>query len=683
MMVAGCKSERSSQGEDFLGKVNQVAATIVDDSEKLTFFNSPRIPVESRFRLLPTGSTKPSGWLLQLMTEDLETGIVGALDELYPGISKDDLYHTARRGGMDDIPEMGDIILTGDAWEVSIMWWNSETIGNWWDGFVRHAFLTGQEDAMAQSHKIVENLLASQDKDGYIGIYKENLRYKHEGSNGELWAQTTAFRMLLAYYEFTSHKKVLDAVERAMALTMKNYGEEGRNPFYLKNAFGGVTHGLMMTDVCETLHRITGNSVYQDYATYLYRAFSTYSINRAFNDIRYPFLLQRDSLFEGHGAHTYEHLRSLLNAYYHTGYPELKTAYRNAMYKLEFCMLPSGAGHGQEWIAKMVADPTYTHTEFCTMVELRNFFASAVQKTGDVTYADRAEKLTFNGIMGSRDPQGKGITYGKGDNCCVVDSKHHGKEDTHHDPRYKYSPTHSDPAVCCVPNYTRNYSYYVDNMWMKADDGIAAVLYGPSKLTTTLNGSVISIEQTTNYPMSDEVSFKIVTDEPATFALYFRKPGWSEDLDIDAGDAERSEKDGFIRIEKEWRSGDAIRITIVNEVRTVEFRNGDIYYQRGPLVYAYAIPHRVEPIKEYKKEGFFDFHCFPVDEAFEYLSLQNGDINGFTFSGSIPAENPWYKLQPYLTAHLTGKDGNREEAKLVPMGNTVLRQVSFPILNNK
>lgn len=108
----------------------------------------------------------------------------------------------------------------------------------------------------------------------------------------------------------------------------------------------------MLTDVCETLFRITKNQGYQDYATFLYKAFSTYSINRSFNDLRYPFLKHKDSLFEGHGVHTYEHIRSMVNAYYNTGYPELKTANNNMLAKLEPVILPSGAGHADEWLLK-------------------------------------------------------------------------------------------------------------------------------------------------------------------------------------------------------------------------------------------------------------------------------------------------------------------------------------------
>ena len=54
------------------------------------------------------------------------------------------------------------------------------------------------------------------------------------------------------------------------------------------------------------------------------------------------------------------------------------------------------------------------------MLELRNSFASIFQKTGDLSFADKAEKLTFNGIMGFRNKEGTAITYGKPDNCTVI-----------------------------------------------------------------------------------------------------------------------------------------------------------------------------------------------------------------------------------------------------------------------
>ena len=665
-----------SQGKDFSERVSGENNEVTNDSHLLAFFEKERKAIQPVFQALPTGSTLPKGWLLHLMQQDLESGIVGALDELYPGIRSDDLYHTARRGGMEDIPEMGDLVLTGAEWERSIMWWNSETAGNWWDGFVRHAYLTNNKPAIQQSKNIVNNLLASQDEDGYIGIYKENLRYQHEGSNGELWSQTTAFRMLLAYYEITKEKKVLDAVERAMQVTIKNYNRDARNPFDLKNGFGGVTHGLMMTDVCETLFRITGNEVYKEYATFLYQSFSSYNINRAFNDLRYPFLLDNEKLLSGHAVHTYEHFRTLINAYYATGYEELKQAYKNAMAKLEKCMLPSGAGHGNEWIAELEADPTTTATEYCTMLELRNFFGTAVQKTGEIALADQAEKLTFNAMMGSRNKNGTAICYGKPDNCYQLAGKDIGKKDAN--PRYKYSPTHSEPAVCCVPNYARNYSYYLDQMWAKKEDGIAAILYGPSILKFENEDGKLIIEQLTNYPFSDQIEFKISSTIRDEFVLYFRKPTWVKAMKLKSSDAEPILENGFYKIKKTWSKQDQIQLEFEYDIQVNKFKE-EIYFQRGPLVYALAIPHEEKSIKDYELEGFKDYYCFPQDDNYEHLEIIKDQPFEWVNSKVKTTQNPWYEDDFFLLGQAyNNKTKKLEEVKLTPMGSTVLRRVTFP-----
>ena len=663
-----------SQGDNFNANIDRVAAQNKSDAGLLTFFDNQAESKQPQFQLFPSGSVMPLGWIRQMMIQDLEMGIVGKLDELYPGIKSDDLYHTARRGGMSDIPEMGDLELTGAAWEKSIMWWNAETIGNWWDGYIRHAFLTQNEIAINKSHAIVNNLLDSQDPDGYIGIYKPNLRYQHEGSNGELWAQTTAFRTLLAYYEFTGRSEVLEAVERAMQVTMDNYNDEKRNPFDLENAFGGVTHGLMMTDVCETLFRITNKMKYQDYASYLYRAFSTFSINRSFNDLRYPFLMEKDSLFEGHAVHTYEHIRSVINASYNSDHPELATATENMLHKLQSCILPSGAGHGNEWIARLQAHPDHTATEYCAMLELRNSYLSLFQKTGNIHHADQAEKITYNAMLGSRNRHGTAICYGKPDNCYALDGTHTRNGQSQADPRYKYSPTHSEPAVCCVPNYGRNFPYFLDMAWMKATDGIAAVSYGPSRLSTSINGSSITIEQQTNYPLSDKVMFRFKLDQPTAFTFYLRKPNWSEKMNVSA--AFDILDSGFYQFKNQWKNGDSLEIRFVHRPQVKAFNDNEYYVQHGPIVFAYSIPHREEVIKSYEIKGFTDYYCLPTDEGHVSLTL-NPNAQFELIHDQTPGT--FYDMEWKLKGSLYDtKSADLKTIELLPMGKLALRRVTFP-----
>ncbi len=653
------------------------------ETNSLTFFKNTRQEIKPIFLNLPINEIKPLGWIKAQMQQDIAQGFVGKLDELVPKIIKEDIYKTAQRKSKTDIPNAGTQVLTGAAWEISMQWWGGETQGNWWDGFMRNAFMINDKKAMAKADSFINRILASQDEDGYLGVYGKELRYKQEGDNGELWTQTTLFRLLLGYYELTQQKKVLEAVEKAMALTMSKYNANAKSPFKANTDFGGLTHGLMMTDVCETLHRITGNKKYNDFAVYLYQEFSTYPNERNYNDMRYEYLMDADTLFVGHGAHTYEHLRSLLLAYYSTDYPQLKNAYANALHKINFCLLPGGAGIGDEWIGGRIANPDSTAAEYCGMLELRNFYNDALQKTGLPAFADKAEILTFNSMQGARYGDGKGLTYCKTDNCIQLNKKSPNSGFKEEDVRYKYSPTHADAAVCCNPSYGRNLPYYVSNMWMKTADGFAAVLFGPSKLQSTYNSVPISITEATTYPFSDAVELMITTGEAVEFTIYIRKPNWVADMNIQVAGASVKEADGFYKVTKKWKTGDKIHVAFQNNIQPVQAFNNETFLQRGAIVYAYNIPSKNEVVKNYPIDSFEDFMVQHTDETYKnfvFIAVEKNNAFGFSYFADTKSNNDWYSNKTYLTGKVLNTQTNTvQPIKLIPMGIAILRKVTFKI----
>jgi len=76
----------------------------------------------------------------------------------------------------------------------------------------------------------VEEIISKAGKEGYIGIYKDcekpGCRFLHTKGNGELWTTSRIVMALLAYYEFTDDKKVLDATEKAVKLVMQKYSNK-------------------------------------------------------------------------------------------------------------------------------------------------------------------------------------------------------------------------------------------------------------------------------------------------------------------------------------------------------------------------------------------------------------------------------------------------------------------------
>lgn len=149
-------------------------------------------PRESPYKHLRLGEVRPSGWMLQQMRDDLRGGFAGRLDVLSPRVSSK-AFSEGRVRSFENTP-------SGMVHDTPRTWWNGESEAVWLDGFVRMAYLAGEQDAMRKADQLLRALLCSQDESGYIGIYTEDCRCQHRKENGEFWTQSRAFIVMLAHY---------------------------------------------------------------------------------------------------------------------------------------------------------------------------------------------------------------------------------------------------------------------------------------------------------------------------------------------------------------------------------------------------------------------------------------------------------------------------------------------------
>jgi hypothetical protein len=616
-----------------------------------------------RFSVLPLGVVRPTGWILEQLNRDLKDGFASRLDELTDHASNDLFKHRI------------------DTSKDHFAWWDSETRGNWLWGYTMMAYLSADAASRARIDGLVADLKATQDPDGYIGIYSESDRYNHpQGENGELWSQSRALLIFLAYYELTRDEIYLKAAEDAAQLTMRHYGP-GRSYFRADDsgviaAAGGLFHGLCYVDVMEWLYHLTGNTRYRDFGVWLYQDFNAIPTRTLNDDMKLGHLLEYSLPFTGHAAHTAEHFRALLWAYLMTGDPAMKQAIETAITKLRLYSVPSGALIGDESIHGLpMPDMGY---EYCAMTELMWSLSSALQKFGDSVYADWIENLTFNAAQGARFPDGSGICYLSTENRLeAVASRPDSYSFWHRYGRFKYSPTHEDIAVCCNPNAVRLMPHYVNQMWMRLNDrlGVAAMTYGPSTLTTEINGVSVTIEQETRYPFSEAVTLTITPVSEVEFVLYLRKPGWSVDTAVAVEGADISEDDGFVVLSKKWSPGDTVRLTFTARIEPVLNPNGEYSVRRGPLQYAMPIPHEEHPIKSYPVPSFHDYNLTPQDlsQAYHVLFLDEAQPDlglAYRVNPRVNWDRPWDAPPAELVA---------DSISLVPLGCAVLRRSTFPM----
>ncbi len=609
------------------------------------------------YEYLPLCNIKPTGQIKAQMQKDLE-GFVGNLDKLVPDlITNDDIYgkdrltKNAKPKNLGNNPD-------GAEWEVQYFWWNSETQSNWWDGYIRNAFFVNDTEEIKKIRKHIYYILSTQDEDGYLGIYQPDLRYNFNGENGELWAKASLYRTLLAYYGFTKDPAVLKAVGRAVQNVMDNYKINASNPFKIKSSFeGGLCHGLVFTDILDQLYQLTGNSIYWDYTLFLYKDYSSHEIME--KDVQYPSIMDKEYLLQGHGVHTYEHLRPLSVAVYASGNPQLENALKIYLERIAGVTTVSGGPIGDEWIVKRKADPTYTGYEYCSLHELLDSYGQLFQKSGNIAFANEMETIFFNAAMGARHPERSCIAYLKTDNSYAMTGGAYGtKGPDHKQTRYKYSPVHQDVAVCCVPNAGRITPYYVQNMWLKDKEGLIASLFGSCEVNTLIGGQIVSVREITEYPYQNQIRFEVETSQPVEFTIKIRKPAWAKGFTLDT---EYQEKDGYIIVRKQWNGKNTLVLDWKADIEK-NFFNNEVYFTYGPLVLAAPIEAEEYPKREYLP-GFQDFEYAPKSLIIYQVNKKEMPVETGDNKFSIKLYNP--------------KTKKEETRFLVPIGQTILRQMTF------
>ncbi|HTT67867.1 MAG TPA: beta-L-arabinofuranosidase domain-containing protein [Gemmatimonadales bacterium] len=615
------------------------------------------------FRTLPLGAVRPRGWLLAQLRRDLADGFAARLDRLTP--------HAAHDLFRDRIPSSSE----------PRAWWDAETRGNWLWGYVMMAHLADAPEHQARVAELMRGLLATQDADGYIGIYAPDQRYRHaDGENGELWAQSRALLSLIAWHDATGEPRALEAVRRAADLTLRHCTAERpcfrRGERVARDALTGLTHGLCYLDALERLHDDTGAAAYAEAGVRLYEEFSRMPRPFPNDDLALPSLADPKRDYAGHAVHTAEHLRALLWA--HAAAPERVSAaaVETALLRLDRHRLPSGALPGDEAIHGLpLPESAY---EFCTTAELALSLASAVQKLGRAGAGDRLETLAFNAAQGARLPDGRAIAYLSADTRLFAtaarpDSYSAGAPSG----RYKYSPTHDDVACCCNPNAVRFLPQLVSRMWMRlaSDQGFAAIAYGPCELRASVGDVPVTITEDTGYPFSDAIELTVTPARPVEFTLVLRRPGWPGTMDVALAGAEAVATDGWWRIRKTWAAGERVRVGFGWAVRSEPYANGEVAVLRGPLQYAMPLDHRLEVVRRYDIEGMCDYDVVPEDIAQGYripvLDSKAPDL-GLTLEARAAGDgdHPWDVPRFLLHGGAT---------TLVPLGCTVLRRAAFPL----
>jgi hypothetical protein len=149
---------------------------------------------------------------------------------------------------------------------------------------------------------------------------------------------------------------------------------------------------------------------------------------------------------------------------------------------------------------------------------------------------------------------------------------------------------HPGDTYCCPCNYRRIISELSEMIYYRAKSGVVVNLFTPSEARLEAGGTRVRLTQETGYPSDGSVQVHVEPVQPARFSVSLRIPAWAHGAHVSVnGQATAVSNAGsFTQIDREWRSGDRIRLELPLSFRLVRGRQrqaGRVALMRGPAVF--------------------------------------------------------------------------------------------------
>jgi Uncharacterized protein conserved in bacteria len=458
-------------------------------------------------------------------------------------------------------------------------YWQSEFWGKWFTSAVlAYKYKPGAE-LKAKLNKAVNDLIATQTTDGYIGNYADD---KHLQA-WDIWGRKYCMLGLIAWYDISGEKKALDAAGK-VAVHLKTELDDKKVLIVKLGNHRGMAASSVLEPLC-LLYARTCEKRFLDFAEEIVRQWETSDgpqlISKSVIDVGKRFPKPTDSWYGWEqGQKAYEMMscyEGLLELYRLTG----KNEYLNAAEKTWKSILDTeinyaGSGSAVEaWFGGKSLQhlPINHYQETCVTVTWIKFSQQLLRLTGDSRYADVIEQAFYNALLGSMKPDGSDWA--------------------------KYTPLSGQRLEgseqcgmglnCCSASGPRGLFTIPLTAVMQEKEGVRVNFYIDGKYNLeTPKKTKVDIAQETQYPVDGKVVIKINLQKPEDFTVRLRIPEWSKQNTVTVnGEPVSGIKAGeYLSIGRKWKAGDQIEIDMDMRARKISAGKMPMYEAivRGPIL---------------------------------------------------------------------------------------------------
>jgi len=441
-------------------------------------------------------------------------------------------------------------------------------IGKVLDAGSLFAQYAGDPEVAKRVQYIMDQLRGSRDPDGYLGFWNVEPNNHQNVVNWSLHEQEYINLALVRNYRTPGNPQSLAEAKMMADYIMRMFpaNKDGEHVIPPGTSIAGITEGFV------ELYRVTGESKYLDFAKrlqyephwYYLKPFDAWEKN--ISQARYHVYVMLSHMYPD------TELYRLIG-----GEDYVKKSLWMKQELLERGrggLLVTGSTSQGEYFTYN-QDGSGSVEESCVTAYLLRWIDSLMRLQGDMRYGDVTERASYNALFGAQAPDARRICYF----TPFTGKRHFQTRDT----------------FCCNGNFRRAVAELPQKVYYRTPDGgIALNLFTNSDKTFDVGGKTVAIKQETSYPSSGNVRLSFTCSAPVEFALLFRTPRWAENIACALGNApcalNKSEL-GYARIQRVWKSGDTLTISMPMNWRFVRGRmiqDGRVALLRGPVLFTFS-----------------------------------------------------------------------------------------------
>jgi uncharacterized protein len=426
-----------------------------------------------------------------------------------------------------------------------------------------------------------------------------NLRISHE-----LYNVGHMYEAAVAHFQATGRRTFLDIAEKNAALLLRTFGTGPGQ----RRGFPG--HQEIEIGLAK-LYRATGRRAYLDLAKFFLDErghyfggqrhapddpFAVYDSDEYMQNHK-PVLEQDQAV--GHAVRAMYMYSGMADVAALGGYPGYVAAidrlWLDVAGRKQYLTGGVGARGGSEAFGEAYELPNAeAYTETCAAIGNALWNYRLFLLHGDSKSMDVFERVLYNGLLSGVSLSGDRFFY---------------QNPLESAGGYERSPWFE--VACCPPNMTRFLPSLPGYVYATKGDVVFVNLFIAGSGRVALPDRAVALTQATRYPWDGTVVLTVAPDRPGSFELAVRIPGWARGqamptdlyrfLDAPAGEPALKVngqpvvldvRDGYARIRRDWKTGDAVELVLPMPVRRVAAHDlvagdaGRVALQRGPVVFA-------------------------------------------------------------------------------------------------